>query len=219
MKRIEFLLFIMLLASSCAALADTRLILDGENSSIRILTYRGGLLSGLGHNHVIEARSIEGTLYLAESRTESKFALSFPVDSLVIDTPSARHAEGEEFPGTIPEDDIAKTRKNMLGRKLLFAQEFPNISIALHSLEQLPGADNSYKAYIVIDILGRSRNITVETDVEIGDNDVVISGATQVSHAELGLKAFSAALGAIKVHDNMMIKFSLVARRSDIAAQ
>ena len=81
--------------------------LDRSHSTLRILTYRGGKLAHLGHNHLIASRDLWGYGALAKTLDASRFALCVPVHSLIIDDPQLRAAAGEAFTEEVNDSDIA----------------------------------------------------------------------------------------------------------------
>lgn len=68
---------------------------------------------------------------VAPDPLESTLLLEFNVAELVIDEPASRTLEGEDFRSRISEKAIAGTRTNLLGRKLLQAEQFSTIRAAL----------------------------------------------------------------------------------------
>jgi len=103
--------------------------IDGDSSWLRVLVYRGGLLRGFGHNHVVSNNNLTGTVTVPQDPLKSTLMLEFRVADLVVDEPELRTLEGDDFRRQISPKDIAGTRANMLGKKLLQADQFPSIEI------------------------------------------------------------------------------------------
>jgi hypothetical protein len=66
-------------------------------SDVRFLVYRAGRLAALGHNQVVQAKTITGEIYLATDFQRSSFWLVIPVTDFQVDAPEARFVEGEQF--------------------------------------------------------------------------------------------------------------------------
>lgn len=182
--------------------------IDPQQSEIRALVFRTGRLATLGHNHVISATGLSGSVYLQSDFAHSGFELSLPVASLVVDDPKLRGEEGEAFPGEIAEADILGTRENMLGARVLDAQAFPEITVTAIGVS---GARNSASLAVQIVLRGVPANFTVPTIIALEDGKLTATGQMEISHSDFGLEPFSALLGAIAVADTIPIKFRLVA--------
>ena len=192
-------------AASDAASTESAFAIDTENSWLRVLVYRAGLLGGLGHNHVVSHHALSGSVEFDQATQSASVSLSIPVADFVIDDPALRVAEGDDFPGEMKPKDIAGTRKNMLGRKLLDAERFA--TIAVRSTAGI--ADTEITATVTIK--GRDWAVRAPVAVEPSEGTWSASGEVSVSHADLGLKPFKAALGALRVQDSLTIKFKIVA--------
>jgi hypothetical protein len=88
--------------------------IDPEQSSIRLRVYRDGPLARFGHNHVIVATGLTGTVFHEKELSQSAFELNIPLAGLVVDRPADRAAAGPDFAGDLSEFAIAGTRENML---------------------------------------------------------------------------------------------------------
>ena len=150
-----------------------RFVIDAEHSWIRILVYRSGLMSGLGHNHVVEAHRISGTVDLGKQMVDSKVELQFPVDSLVVDDADLRELEGEDFSGKISRQDIQRTRENMLGRKLLDAENFPVIQVQSVVVE---GELDTLDVTADVTVSGITSSIKFPANVDSSGDAITLSG-------------------------------------------
>ena len=207
-----FLLILLPLTATSEQPAGQPFVIDAEKSWIRVLVFRAGVLSGLGHNHVVSSNNIEGTISLAHRFSDSTFELRIPVTKLVVDDPELRDAEGDEFPGHLSEKDIRRTRENMLGQKLLKAESYA--SVVVRSTE-IAGAIDQMTVSADVLILGQSHSISFPAIASIANRQLEVSGKMQVTHADLGLKPFSAAFGTLKVGKELVIRFNVVATALD----
>ena len=178
-------------------------------SDVTVRVYRDGPLAHLGHNHVISSTGVAGQVVLRDPLDASSFSLSLPLDSLVVDDPVRRAGAGPDFPDNLTEPDRAGTRRNLLGPALLDAARFPVLHLDGVALDETAAG---YVATARIDAAGVSRRIRVPVAVEWADGELVARGGFVVTHAEIGLTPFSAALGALRVREDMEIAYRLVAR-------
>jgi polyisoprenoid-binding protein YceI len=186
--------------------------IDPQRSQIRVLVYRGGALSRLGHNHVISTRDIHGKIYRHRQLLRySGIVMQLPVDSFEVDNPALRSAAGPAF-NTVPsEKDIAGTRGNMLGEHVLDSEHYPDIRLVSVDIS---GNGASLDARMRVTVRGVSTDIDVPFTVHYEDRQILINGQTEISQTALGMKPFSILMGAIAVQDEMTVQFDLVATKT-----
>jgi hypothetical protein len=187
--------------------------IDTDRSWLRVLVYKGGLLSALGHNHVVSHNDISGAIAVLEEPRRADIALELEVARFVVDDAQLRVAEGTDFSAQVSTNDIAATKSNMLGEKLLAADRFPTIRIQSTAiLEALPNIE--LKA--IVTMLGREFPLMVSTTAVLEENSFVAIGESTISHVDIGLSPFKAAFGALRVKDSMVLKFELHGARTAI---
>jgi len=185
--------------------------LDAEQSSITLKVYRDGPLARFGHNHVITATQISGTVYRERDALQSDVELSFPASGLLVDQPQDRAQAGAEFPGVLPPEAIAGTRQNMLGPKLLAAEQFPNITLRTVAVSgQWP--DLQLLVEVKLREFTGQLAIPVHLD-EVGDR-LSADGQLNISQVQLGLSPYSVLGGGLRVRDTIDASFHLVANRN-----
>jgi hypothetical protein len=182
---------------------------DPAASELHILVYRAGPLARLGHNHVVAARDLAGRVTRLATLEGSGFELFLAVNGFTLDSPQLRERYGEPFSSTPTADDIASTTVNMLGGALLDAAAYPQIRVA-GSLRR--GADG-YTVDVDINVKERTVKRTIPIELEIGQETLSARGSVELSQNELGLTPFSIMLGALRVADNIEIRFDIAARR------
>ena len=186
--------------------------IDPQQSSIRLRVYRDGPLARLGHNHVIVATGLTGVLYKEKEITRSAFELTLPVAQLAVDRPADRIAAGPDFSGELSEFAIAGTRENMLGPKLLAADQYPDIKLASMAIE---GAPPDVRCTVEVTVRGVKTQLVVPAAVEVGDRVVVIRGELSLTQTQLGLTPFSVLGGGLRVRDAIDADYHLVAVRAE----
>jgi hypothetical protein len=191
-------------------------IIDPAASSIRVLVYRGGLLGRLGHNHVVSGSGLSGTVVLAETLADSHLEMAVPVSGLQVDDPDERRAAGEQFAGDVPDADKEGTRRNMLGPRLLNAASDDVVYLQSTSIG---GTLLKMSVSLQMNIRGQLQHVVFPATVDVNGATLRASGERTVSHKELGLKPFSAAVGALRVKDKLVFRYSITAVRHDGTAR
>ncbi len=186
--------------------------IDAARSDIHLLVYRAGLISQLGHNHVVSVGDLKGTIYLHPGLDHSKVELEIPVDRLIVDDPALRRQEGEAFSTQPSKEDIEGTRANMLGPRLLDAKRYPTIKLT--GTNGRVSDKKTATINVSVELLGRTIELAVPATLRQTGDELEVSGALKVSHAQLGLTPFSALLGALQVADEMTLKYRVMARRT-----
>ena len=180
---------------------------SAKDSDVRILVYRGGTLSRLGHNHVMTAAALTGRVWINPELAKSGLELSFPVEQLVVDDPAARKASGDEFPPEIPAADREGTRKNMLRAEVLDAEHFHDIKL---KSVKVSGTQNAPQILVRVTIKDTSREVDVPARMSIEGSRLTASGEFALKQTEFGIKPFSVGLGALQVKDELKVTFKVV---------
>ena len=178
--------------------------IDSDASELRLLVYRAGPLANLGHNHVMVNRAVTGLVQIGADLATSSFSLRVPADGFVIDDAQARHEEGSDFPGDIPEDAKAGTRRNMLSSAVLNAGEYPEITVRSLSLTGTLGAIN---ADLEISAAGHNSQISVPLTLQGDAQHLIAVGSMELRQTALALSPYSLMRGALQVQDAMQLKF------------
>jgi polyisoprenoid-binding protein YceI len=178
-------------------------------SWLQILVYRGGAMARLGHNHVIASHDLGGYAYVAEDLTQSRFDVSIPVSALTIDEPAMREQAGADFPPGVPQSARDGTRANLLSEALLDGTKYPQIRLRA---TEVVAAGDYFDVDVEITIKDQVKHVRVPVRVERTDGTIRARGEFPLKQSELGLKPFSAAMGALLVVDEMRIRFDVVAR-------
>ena len=201
-----------LVSSPATQAADhwTEFEIDQQNSWLRVLVYRGGILRGLGHNHTVSHRNLRGTVRLTVDASVVDAKLRLNVEEFLVDDPQDRAAEGADFPGTIAAEDISATRANMLGPRLLDGSRYPEMGIRVAGRRgELPNVELD----VVVTLLGVEHELRVPAQVTLQGDTLRASGEFSVGHRELGLKPFKAALGALRVRKDLLVRFQIQGMR------
>ncbi len=203
--------FVLLLlgASSHAVEAASQYRIATDGSELRILVFRAGALARLGHNHVVSTRGLSGEIVLGPSPEASSFHLEFTVTSLDVDDADVRADEGPEFSSAVNVQDIEGTRRNMLGPKVLDAEAHDRVRIASSSIS---GDFPNVVTTVVLTVKGSEHELLVPVSINTFDGGLIAIGRVRISHEDIGLAPFQAGFGALRVADEMLVKFRIVAR-------
>jgi hypothetical protein len=178
-------------------------------SEADIYVYRSGKLARFGHNHIITSRDIFGYIMLGKDAGSSRLDLYFPVDTLSVDEPELRAAAGDDFSSQPSPNDIAGTRKNMLGERMLNAAQFPYVII---SAKWNGGTQEAPELDVTVTVRGITHTVHAAAHVEHDGELLRATGELPLSHAELGLEPFTALGGALSVRDDFTVHYKITAR-------
>jgi len=205
----------LLLFCTLAVAESGRYAIDPAASDIHWRVYKAGALSALGHNHVISADRVDGDVQLADAPQASRFELQIPVSALVVDSPALRQRYAGDFSAQPSAQAVADTRANMLGESLLKAGQYPHIRLSGTAVVGAGGTAQDLLLDATVELAGRSIKLRLPARVTIEGRELRASGNCTLSHQQLGLKPFSAALGALRVAQNIDFTYDILARRAD----
>ena len=211
MRKISLLLAVLTIAVSMTSQAQEpgtskAFRVDSEASWLRVLAYPDGPLRRFGHHHVISHHGISGTVDVAPNPLESNIMLELGSADLDVDDPEMRALEGEDFEAEVPQKDVDGTRANMLGERLLNAEQFPTIQIESSKIE---GSMPDVNIVATVRIAGAESTVTFPATIELTDDAFVASGEFEITHGALGLSPFTAMGGALSVRDLMVFKYRI----------
>lgn len=159
---------------------------------------------GIGHEHGVIAKLKEGRLQLDNG---GKGRIVFDMVSMDADAKEAR-----AYVGLDGETD-ASTRKqvndNMRGSEVLDVQKHPTSTFEVTAVK--PTGKNSERGlpeYIIegqFTLKGRSRPVTIRSDVETKNGWLHLRGAFSFLQSDFGMKPFRKMLGAVGVSDRLDI--------------
>jgi polyisoprenoid-binding protein YceI len=190
--------------------AAARYRIDPAQSELRLLVYRAGPMASLGHNHVISTRSLQGWAVFEGDTAAAAFALTVPVADFAVDDPALRSEEGSDFTDAVTEEAKSGTRHNMLGPSVLNAVDFPVLTLRSVAVTAAEGS-GPYRARVVLEVAGHASSLVVPFKLDVAPQRLVASGELTVSQSSIGLTPLSIFLGALKVQDDMRVKFKFVA--------
>ena len=207
------ILLIAFAAFGCAAAAQEPAVytIDAAQSDVHWKVYSAGAFARLGHNHVISAGEIEGSVARHAELAESRFELTIPAAGLVVDDPALRGRYGEDFSSEPSPEGIAGTRRNMLGEQVLDAEDHP--ALRIHGRIS-SGPLDAATIVMTVELLGRRVELAVPGSIAIEGDAIVASGEFRITHADLGMKPFRVMMGALAVAEPIDFSYRLHAVRT-----
>lgn len=183
---------------------------DVTSSRLEIRVYREGPMQKLGHNHVIVSEALDGIVKFRDPFAQSGFELTLPLESLAVDDPAARSAAGADFVAPLPEKDRDATRRNLLGDEVLAVARQDVLRLTADGMTGTPGA---HETRVHVSFRGEEHTVAVPFAVGVEGGRLAAEASFSLTHADLGLKPFTVALGALRVRDDIEIRLQLEARR------
>jgi polyisoprenoid-binding protein YceI len=115
-----------------------------------------------------------------------------------------RAEEGTDFAEDVADDAKAGTLHNMLSAAVLDAVQFPDTTIRSVAVTSKNG---SLAATLKVSIAGHESMLVVPFTVDISPGRLTARGALTLRQSALGLTPLSIFLGALRVQDEMRIRF------------
>lgn len=188
----------------------TTYVIDPAQSSVYWQVYSAGTLASLGHNHVVSAPALRGEVTVEPNLADSSLLIEMEVADLVVDDPDLRAQLGDDFASVPSENDKAGTRRNMLSERLLNGERYPLMRIRGSALSS---SGDTHRLTLAVDIAGQTVELSAPVNLTVGDDRLLAEGTFQLTHADLGLRPFSALMGALKVAEEIDFKYRIDALR------
>jgi polyisoprenoid-binding protein YceI len=172
---------------------------DTKKSQIEIHLFKGGFLSSLGDNHLIDMTRFSGTADLSKTGPW-KAELSADAASLKVVDPWGDPSERKDVEDT------------MLGPQQLDVTHFPTIE--LHSFSFDPtGQDTTWHLVADVKLHGVTRKASFSLDChQIGDK-LQIRGKKMFKLTDFNIQPYSRAFGAVKVKNEFEVTYNIVLDR------
>jgi polyisoprenoid-binding protein YceI len=180
----------LLMFSSVSLPVNTAAQAKDRQSTITIHVGKAGLFSGFGHTHTVIA-----PVERAEIDPGKMTA------TIAVLTKQMRVTDKD-----VSERDRAEIQADMLGPKVLDAQQFPEIAFRSSKIEQA-GARH-YKITGTLDLHGTRREISFTVS---GGPDHY-TGTTRLKQTDFGIQPFSAGGGTVKVKNELELAFDIYAK-------
>lgn len=172
-----------------------------SQGALSVHTYRSGVAGKVGHDLRIEATRWQGTLTVAPDD------LTAAGGRVVVESASLRVKEGTGGAKALSDKDRADIEKTMHTKSLLTDQH-PEIVF------EATGVTGSAPGTVGVDgqltLLGVSKPVHLDVTVEAGDDGRLrCAGRGTVTQTEFGIKPYSGFFGALKVRDEVDVRFEI----------
>ena len=170
-----------------------------------VLLYKEGLLSALGHDHVIEVSDSRSELALGTSSASARIVIA--TQSLEIDSPPARLSEG--LSDKLSDKDRAKIKDSMRGRKGLDAARYPEIVFVSNSIEPVVGEASLWMVSGDLSLHGSTRTLEFAVATTADPQGSWFAGSVRIRPSDFGIAPISVAGGLVRVRDEALVRFRL----------
>ncbi len=179
-------------------------VLDARSSRFTVQAFATGLLSAMGHSPVIGIRTFSGEVdFDPTAQQGSGFRLSIDANSLsVLDDVS---------------DKDRREIERMMNEQVLEVPKFPEILYQASSIAVTKQGDALYSATLngSLSLHGVTNSQPLTARVAVFDEMLRASGEFRLRQSDYGIKPISVAGGTLKVKDELMFSFEIVARKRE----
>jgi polyisoprenoid-binding protein YceI len=189
-------------SGSAVAPSEPPYRLDVRKSRFFVEAEAGGVLAAFAHDHKFQVRNFSGTVSLSShSPPSGSLDLSIVADSLtLVDKVS---------------DDDRKEIEGTMKQKVLETSKFPKISFRSAGVTVDSSAEATSQLKIVGNLWlhGVGHKITFPVTVVLAGDGLRATGTVKLRQTDYGMTPVTAAIGTIRVKDEVTISFDLVAAR------
>ncbi len=186
------------------ASAHTYSIVASE-SSFWVYVGKAGLLSGLAHNHTIGVKAFTGRVIIPEAgASAATLELNADAKSLTILDKEVNDKDRAEI-------------TNSMNTAVLESGTYPKISFRSVSVSELKDAGNNNYSFTLngdLTLHGATKRIAIPVTATITPQQLKASGKYTLRQSDFGIKPYSAAGGTIKVKNEVVVNFAIVAKAS-----
>ena len=182
---------------------------DPAQSSLVVQLFKDGVAARLGHDHVVHARELSGTVaYDPRNPEASSIRMAVEVGSLIADDPGTRRKFG--LAGEPSASDRAEIDKAMKADGQLAAARFPSMTFTSTAIATQPDGRVLVAGRLTIRGVTNELKFPAQMSVE----GAQLRGRAQLKFKQsgFGYPPYSALLGAIKNKDEVILHIDLVAK-------
>jgi polyisoprenoid-binding protein YceI len=181
---------------------------DPAQSFLAVRLFREGPAAGLGHDHVVEARTFAGTLtHDPGDPAASAIRVEVDVASLVADDPATRHRFG--LAGQLTASERAEIDAAMRAEGQLAAGRFPSITFVSSTIGRQ--ADGRYAVTGKLTIRGVTNEVRFPAELRLDGGKLRGRAELRFTQSSFGYRPYRAFLGAIRNQDEVVLHVDLVA--------
>lgn len=175
---------------------------NAKESKLEIYVYRQGFLKAFGHDHLISAKQLSGQVRLVQSN------LTAASVDIVVETRSLSVLDPGES-----EKDRREVQATMLGEKVLDATQYPQIRFTSSSVRSIGQKEGATEIQVegTLRLHGVEKPVVLPMRVHVEQGDLSADGEFSVLQSDYGIVPVKAGGGAVRVKDELKIRFHIVA--------
>lgn len=173
-----------------------------SESSFWVYVEKAGLLSGLAHNHEIGVKSFSGRVTVPEAGASG--------GSLELDV----NAQSLTVLDKKPSEEDKKKIYNSMHSEVLESAKYQKINFKSTSVSDLKKTGDGYSFTLNGDLTlhGVTKRIAVPVSATITPQQLRAIGKYTLRQSDFGIKPYSAAGGTVKVKNEVVVNFNIVAK-------
>ncbi len=193
---------LLLVATSGAQSKPHTYTIVTSESSFWVYVEKAGLLSGLAHNHEIGVKSFSGRIVVPEAGASG--------GSLELDV----NAQSLMVLDKKPSEEDKKKIYSSMHSEVLESAKYQKISFKSASVSDLKKTGDGYGFTLNGDLTlhGVTKRIAVPVNATITPQQLRAIGKYTLRQSDYGIKPYSAAGGTIKVKNEVVVNFNIVAK-------
>ncbi len=155
-----------------------------------------------GHDHAIAAKSFSGEVRFNPINVEeSSVTLNIESASLTVLDPD------------VPEKERQQVQETMQGIQVLNVRQFPMISFHSTRVSRIAATGEDFMLTGKLNLHGIEKEIAFPVHVHTENNRLRATGTAVILQTDFGIRPITAALGTVRVKDQVKVKFDFAAER------
>jgi polyisoprenoid-binding protein YceI len=184
--------------------------LQARKSSLVAHLLKGGVAAGLAHDHVVAARRVSGTIVFdPEQPQRSAIRIRVDARSLDPDPPALRRKYGMQ--SILDRDDRREVARNLHGRDQLHTSKYPRLTFVSTAVSRMKR--DAYRVSGKLTLRGVTRKTAFRARVVRKQGILRATAHVRLRQSDFGYQPYSAALGTVKVKDEVTLNIYLEGRR------
>ena len=174
-----------------------------SESSFWVYVGKSGLFSGLAHNHEIGVKSFSGRVVVPAAGAGAGSL------EMEVDAPSLEVLDKE------PSEEDKKKIFNSMHNEVLESAKYQKITFKSVSVSDVKQAGSDAYSFVVngdLSLHGVMKRIAVPVAATVTPQQLRATGKYTLKQTDYGIRPYSAAGGTIKVKDEVVVNFDIVAK-------
>jgi polyisoprenoid-binding protein YceI len=174
-----------------------------SESSFWISVGKAGLFSALAHDHEIGVKRFSGRVIVPEAGA-SGGSLEMEVDATSLEVLDKN-----------PSEEDKKKIFNSMHNEVLESAKHPKIAFKSASVSDVKRTGDGAYSFVVngdLTLRGVTKRIAVPVAATVTPQQLRATGKYTLKQSDYGIKPYSAAGGAVKVKDEIVVNFNIVAK-------